>query len=209
VQTTRSAPALETEKAELISRVQQAEAEQDALKARAAALTAEIAQLRTDALGTGEEARELTAQLAVLEPVTGAGAVRGPGLVVIVDDAPADSGDARDQVLDIDLQMLVNGLWQSGAEAIAINGHRLSSLTAIRGAGDAITVDYRSLTRPYRIEAVGNPRTLPARWVESSGGAWWNELAQNRRMRYEVSSVDEMTLDADPGINLRYARRGR
>lgn len=209
VETTRSAPALETERAELISRVQQAEAEQDALQAQVASLDAEIAQLRTDALGEGEEASQLTAQLAALEPVTGAGAVRGPGLVITVDDAPSDSGDTRDQVLDLDLQMLVNGLWQSGAEAISINGHRLSTLTAIRGAGDAITVDYRSLTRPYRVEAVGNPQTLPARWVESSGGAWWNELAQNRRMRYEVSSVDEISLDADPGITLRYARRSR
>ena len=65
-------------------------------------------------------------------------------------------------MLDIDLQILVNGLWESGAEAISINGHRLSNLTAIRGAGDAITVDYRSLTRPYQIEAIGDPRTLPA-----------------------------------------------
>jgi uncharacterized protein YlxW (UPF0749 family) len=209
VQTTRTAPALETQRAELISRVQQAEAEQDALRARAAAVEAEIATLRRAALGQDEEAQQLTAQIAALEPVTGAVAVRGPGLVITVDDASSDSGDSRDQVLDLDLQVLVNGLWQSGAEAVAINGHRLSNLTAIRGAGDAITVDYRSLTRPYRIEAIGDPRTLPARWVESSGGAWWTELAQNRRMRYEVSTVDEIALDADPGLALRYARAGR
>ncbi|GAA3604909.1 DUF881 domain-containing protein [Microlunatus ginsengisoli] len=206
VETTRSAPALETERAELITRVQQAEAQQDALRVQAATLNAEIAQLRRDALGDDDQAKALTAELNALEPVTGASAVRGPGLVITVDDAAGDGTDSRDQVLDIDLQMLVNGLWESGAEAISINGHRLSNLTAIRSAGDAITVDYRSLNRPYRVEAIGNPRTLPARWVESSGGAWWNELAQNRRMRYEVSSVDEITLDADPGMTLRYAR---
>jgi uncharacterized protein YlxW (UPF0749 family) len=206
VETTRSAPALETERAELITRIQQAEAQQDAQRAQIATLDDELARLRTAALGDDTEAKELTAELTALEPVTGATAVKGPGLSIIVDDAPADSADSRDQVLDIDLQILVNGLWESGAEAVAINGHRLSNLTAIRGAGDAITVDYRSLTRPYQIQAIGDPRTLPARWVESSGGAWWNELAQNRRMRYEVTSVDEMTLEADPGMTLRYAR---
>ena len=36
----------------------------------------------------------------------------------------------------MDLQILVNGLWESGAEAISVNGHRLSTLTAIRGAGE-------------------------------------------------------------------------
>ncbi len=205
-ETTRSAPALETERTELITRIRQAEAQQDAQRAQIATLDAEIAQLRTTALGDDAQAEELTTQLAALEPVTGASAVKGPGLVITVDDAAADSGDSRDQVLDIDLQVLVNGLWGSGAEAISINGHRLSNLTAIRSAGDAITVDYRSLTRPYQIQAVGDPKTMPARWVESSGGAWWNELAQNRRMRYEVTSVDEMTLEADPGMTLRYAR---
>ena len=102
-------------------------------------------------------------------------------MLIVVDDSPAASSDARDRVLDLDLQMLANGLWQAGAEAVAINGHRLSGLTAIRSAGDAITVDYRSLTRPYRVEAIGDPRTLQARFVESPAGAWWNDLAQNRR----------------------------
>ncbi|HET9649771.1 MAG TPA: DUF881 domain-containing protein [Microlunatus sp.] len=206
VETTRTAPAAETERRELIARIQQSEAQQDQLRSQIASLDAEIAQLRTDALGSDAEAQQLTGRIAALEPVTGATAVTGPGLVITVDDASGTSSDQRDQVLDLDLQILVNGLWSSGAEAIAINGHRLSSLTAIRGAGDAITVDYRSLTRPYQIQAIGNPRTLPARWVESSGGAWWNELAQNRGMRYEVSTVDAMTLDADPGMTVRYAR---
>ena len=90
----------------------------------------------------------------------------------MVDDAPVGRRTTRrDRVLDIDLQVLANGLWQAGAEAVSINGHRLSDLTAIRSAGDAITVDYRSLTRPYRVEAIGDPRTLQARFVESAGGA--------------------------------------
>ena len=36
---------------------------------------------------------------------------------------------------------LVNGLWQAGAEAISINGQRLTSTSAIRFAGQAILVD--------------------------------------------------------------------
>ena len=139
------------------------------------------------------------------DPVTGTVAVSGPGAVIVVDDATAGRDDTRDRVLDVDLQMLANGLWQAGAEAIAINGHRLSSLTAIRGAGDAITVDYRSLTRPYRIEAIGDPRTLQARFVESAAGAWWNELAQNRQCATRSATCAGSTCPADPGIVLRYA----
>ncbi len=88
-------------------------------------------------------------------------------------------------MLDIDLQILANGLWQAGAEAVAINGHRLSTLTAIRAAGEAITVDYRSLTRPYRVEAIGDPHTSQQQFVRDHAGLWWNELTQNRGMRYD------------------------
>ena len=206
LQTTRAAPAAETERAELIDRVQAAEARTEQLRSRLTATTAEIDELRAAALGGGGAASSLEEQIRRLDPVVGAVPVTGPGLVIMVDDSPAAGTDRRDQVLDVDLQVLANGLWQAGAEAVAINGHRLSNLTAIRSAGDAITVDFRSLTRPYRVEAVGDPRTLAARFVETSGSAWWHELAQNRGMRYEVGDDESLQLAADPGLALRHAR---
>ncbi|GAA1430654.1 DUF881 domain-containing protein [Microlunatus lacustris] len=207
VQTTRSAPALESERASLIDRVQAAERQQDGLRARATDLSEEIGILRAAALGGDATAQRLEREIATLGPVTGLVAVTGPGVVVVVDDAPepADGSEPGDRVLDLDLQLLANGLWRAGAEAVAVNGHRLSSLTAIRSAGDAITVDYRSLTRPYRVEAIGDPRTLPARLAESPAGAWWHDLEQNRGLRYELGEARELTLPADPGVALRWA----
>jgi uncharacterized protein YlxW (UPF0749 family) len=207
LQTTRAAPALQSERSELISRIQTAEREQDELRSRVTSLTEDIATLRDAALGDDDAARLVESQISMLDPVVGNTAVTGPGVLIVVDDSPSAAADARDRVLDIDLQVLANGLWEAGAEAISINGHRLSNLTAIRSAGDAITVDYRSLTRPYRVEAIGDVRTLQARFVESSAGAWWNDLAQNRRMRYEISDVKQLDLAADPGIVLRHAGR--
>jgi uncharacterized protein YlxW (UPF0749 family) len=207
LRTTQAAPALQDERAGLISRIKAAETKQDQLRGQVASLSAEIASLRESAIGDDATAKALVAQISRLGPAVGDTAVAGPGLLIAFDDAPDGNGEARNRVLDLDLQILANGLWQAGAEAVAINGHRLSSLTAIRSAGDAITVDYRSLSRPYRIEAIGDPRTLPARFVESSGGAWWNELAENQRMRYEISTMDTIALPADPGILLRYARQ--
>jgi uncharacterized protein YlxW (UPF0749 family) len=207
VQTTRSAPALQTERAELIERVQDAAAQQDELRARVTALTAENATLRNAALGGDATSQELERRIETLEPVVGAVPVTGPGVRITVDDAAGSgTGEPGDRVLDLDLQILANGLWQAGAEAVVINGHRLSSLTAIRSAGDAVTVDYRSLTRPYLIEAVGDPRTLPAALAESSAGAWWHDLQQNRGMHYELTEVTELNLPADPGLTVRWAR---
>jgi len=205
--TTRTAPALQLERTELINRVHNAEREQDLLRGRVTALTEEIATLRAAALGDDDAAHTLETRINALDPVVGTVPVSGPGVLIVVDDSPSAAADARDRVLDIDLQILANGLWEAGAEAVSINGHRLSNLTAIRSAGDAITVDYRSLTRPYRVEAIGDLRTLQAGFVESSAGAWWNDLAQNRQMRYEISDVKQLDLAADPGMVLRHAGR--
>ncbi len=211
VQTPRAAPALQTERSELINRVQEAEIRQDALRARATDLDAEISTLRAAALGGDTTSQQLERQITTLGPVAGTVAVTGPGVVIVVDDGAdrSEGADAGDRVLDLDLQILANGLWQAGAEAVSINGHRLSALTAIRSAGDAITVDYRSLTPPYRVEAIGDPKTLPAGFAETGAGAWWHDLQQNRGMRYELAEADKLTLPADPGLTLRWATVAR
>ena len=96
------------------------------------------------------------------ELAAGTGAVGGPGLRVTVEDAPVTRADpeAADpdlRVQDVDLQVVVNGLWAAGAEAVAVNGQRLTALTAIRTAGSAILVDLAPLSSPYVVEAVGRP----------------------------------------------------
>ena len=53
-------------------------------------------------------------------------------------------------MLDRDLQVIVNGLWAAGAEAIAVNGQRLTACSAIRSAGEAILVDFRPLSAAVR-----------------------------------------------------------
>ena len=97
----------------------------------------------------------------------------GPGLVVRLDDAAGD-GDGADvdprtdvddsgRVTDRDLQTVVNEVWAAGAEAVAVNGQRLTALSAIRSAGDAILVDFRPLTPAVRRSwRVGDPTRCAA-----------------------------------------------
>ena len=59
---------------------------------------------------------------------------RGPGVRIVVDDAPGRRRD-RSAVRDADLAELVDGLWEAGAEAISINGQRLTASRAIRNVG--------------------------------------------------------------------------
>ncbi len=174
-------------------------------------LRQQIAKARRDALALDGEAAA-SAVLDRLDRSTGAIAVTGPGLVVTVDAAsrPSDgtttaSPRAEDRVLDRDLQALVNGLWAAGAEAITINGQRLTTLSAIRSADVAILVDYRPLLPPYVVRAIGAPRTLEPAFADSSGGRDWRLLADNYGFRFEVASKDDIALPAAEGLTLRVA----
>lgn len=199
--TLRVAPDLEQERRDIVMRLRAVEQANDGLRAEEDAVAAEVRRLQAET-GSGTQAR-----VDEIEPVVGARAVTGPGLLIVVDDADQTRQGAS-RVADVDLRELANGLWLAGAEAIAINGHRVTARTAIRGAGSAVTVNYRSLTRPYRIEAIGDPRTLQARFAQTPGGAWWQGLRDNYGMKYEVSGATQLRLAADPGLTVSYATPG-
>lgn len=203
LQTTRSTDLAAAQRQELLDRVATARERQAALGAQATELDLEIRDLGAQALGNPA----LREELAQLELISGASAVTGPGIVVTVDDAP-DATTAQGRVLDGDLTRLVNGLWQAGAEAIAVNGRRLTVLTPIRSAGAAITVDYVSLSPPYRVEVIGNPDTLQARFNQTTGAAWWHLIVQNYALSMTIAQAEaDLSLPADPGMTLRHSER--
>jgi len=208
---------------EVRSRAPQAAYEREALlaqiakrKADFAAESAQLEVLRQQVIGlqgtaavTSERDAELLANLGPVRTLTGAAPVSGPGVRVVADDAPDAKPRSQGMVLDIDLQVLINGLWQAGAEAIAVNGHRLGPLSAIRSAGSAITVNYRSLSPPYVVLAIGDPGTLEARFIDTTAGQTWLDLETNFGLRFDIDASDALTLPAAPGprLQVRYAQR--
>jgi uncharacterized protein YlxW (UPF0749 family) len=201
----RSAPAAEKQRNELIDRVNQADNRLTELRNHQSQLADEVRRLQAGGLSNDSAGAALQQKLDDLELQTGAISVTGPGIKAVIDDAKnADAKEGR--LLDVDLQQLVNGLWTAGAEAISVNGHRLTSLTAIRGAGSAITVDYSSLTPPYTVLAIGDTATMPARFAQSSGGQWVQYLVSNFDVRMTITTEDSLLVPADATIALRYAK---
>ncbi|MGH3472594.1 MAG: DUF881 domain-containing protein [Nocardioidaceae bacterium] len=168
---------------------------------------AQVTRLQQSAATAATRAHQLSTQMQALQMSAGTIGVTGPGVVVTVDNAAASLGSGNGGViLDKDLQALANGLWASGAEAISINGRRLTSLSAIRKAGQAITVNYRSLTPPYVVTAVGNPDTLPAKFLETAGGQAWQALHANFGIRFNIVANGNVTVPGAPHPLLTYAR---
>ncbi|MEU8221929.1 DUF881 domain-containing protein [Kribbella sp. NPDC048915] len=205
VQNYRSAPEAEKQRKELIARINTADGRLNDLRNNQSRLADEVRRLQASGLSSDSAGAALQQKVDDLELQTGAIAVTGPGLKVVIDDAKdADAKEGR--LLDVDLQQLVNGLWTAGAEAVSVNGRRITSLTAIRGAGSAITVDYSSLTPPYTVLAIGDTATMPARFAQSSGGQWVQYLVSNFGVRMTITTEDSLLVPADATIALRYAK---
>ncbi|MEZ5116763.1 MAG: DUF881 domain-containing protein [Candidatus Nanopelagicales bacterium] len=198
VQTRAVAPATEAQRAELVVRVEQATATNVRLEEQVAALQREVTAAQEAALTATGGGQQLTGRLAVLEAAAAYTPVQGPGATVVLRDAEA-SDDAVDpdlgRVLDRDVQLVVNGLWQAGAEAIAVNGRRLTARTAIRSAGPAILVDYSPLTPPYRVEAIG-PADLGDVFRRGDAGDALRDLADTYGLRFGVEDSDRLSLPA-------------
>ena len=190
----------------LIARI---DAERDALagtQERVGRIQAVINELQTESDRVGQDQVTAGEVLRRLQTRTGYVAVTGPGVRITVQDAP--SVDPDDAIRDSDLALLVNGLWTAGAEAIAINNQRLTALTYIKNSSQAINVNSRPLVPPYVVEAIGDPRTLQARLLESPSGGRFDEFA--RALDWEVTrqNVDRLRLPQAPARVLRAAKKG-
>nr|WP_281497249.1 DUF881 domain-containing protein [Ornithinimicrobium sp. F0845] len=166
------------------------------LRAEIADLQKAVAQPRT-----GQDQRLSAAQRA------GATAVMGEGVVLTLNDPPltADSEDGE-RVLARDLQVIVNGLWANGAEAISINEQRLTATSTIRFAGEAIVVDLRALARPYEVRVIGPQDQLLDELSTGATGDYLGELRSQFRISVEVAPDDEVTVPAGSRLSTRVAR---
>ncbi|MFJ9891264.1 DUF881 domain-containing protein [Streptomyces sp. NPDC091287] len=206
-----SAPVVAKEREELIDRIDAETEAADTLESDVDALRRDVSERQRKALEQhGGDQGQLVALLAGATPVD------GPGVKLVVDDAKdtdqggggprestgfADTGRVRDR----DMQRVVNGLWESGAEAIAINGQRLTALSAIRAAGDAILVDNRPLVPPYTVLAVGDGKKLATAFQDSADGQYLQALKESFDIRTSISDQAEVRLPAAPSLIVRTA----
>lgn len=207
-QTHANAPAVAQARNDLIDRVRSETDQADDLQRRLEVLRAEVDGVRDEALAATSAGSAARAELARLSAMAGVSAVRGPGIKVVVDDAPTGSlraDGATGRVLDTDLQRLLNGLWAAGAEAVSVNNQRLTQLTAVRSAGDAILVAYRPLSPPYEVLAIGNPSDLEVDFVDGPGGRWFQTL-KGFGISFTVTAEKDLRLPAATGVTLRNAQ---
>lgn len=201
VQTARGADAAQSSRAVLVDRVVERRDTLASLQDRILELRSDV-ETSEDVLATATTNRlTVESRLRRLQVRTGFIAVSGEGVRVTMTDAPAGG----ELVRDTDLQLLVNGLWEAGAEAISINGQRLTARTAIKNSDVVVNVNSVPLRSPYVVNAIGDRRTLPADLLASESGIGVANLVTRFGFGFEMDPVEELVLPASPPRTLRHA----
>ena len=144
--------------------------QQEALKQRILDLRTQIGSLEAAGQGSAALTKELNAQLDQARIAAGLVPLRGHGFVLKLEDSPAAApgdADAADFLVSgDDVRTVVEELWLAGAEAIAVNGERVSGPTAIVDIGGSVLVNSAYLAPPFDVAAIG-PATCSIGFVRA------------------------------------------
>jgi len=187
------------------------------LQARVADLNRQVGSLSRQV--SDSQVTELLRQVDLLRGPSGFSAVRGPGLTVVLNDAPKSEIDAaaepggvsQDELVvhQQDIQAVVNALWSGGAEAMTIQGQRVISTTGIKCVGNTVVLHGITYSPPYRIAAIGNPVDLQSSLDSSLYVQSYLFFVNAYQLGYRVSSSSSMEMPAYTGAaKLKYARPG-
>ncbi|MFC8597018.1 DUF881 domain-containing protein [Isoptericola sp. NPDC057191] len=185
---------------------------------RVSDLTDRMNELETEIDDLGKKANaDLPTRSAALAAdesvVTGALPVGGPGVRVALDDAPASSqsiSGARPDDLVVhqqDVQHVINALWAGGAEAMTLQGERVTATSAFRCSGNILLLHGKVFSPPYVIEAVGDPTALRASLDADPGVAIYKQYVDWVALGWSVKQSDDLDLPAYTGSSeMKFAK---
>ncbi|OYN89463.1 hypothetical protein CGZ91_11280 [Parenemella sanctibonifatiensis] len=175
------------------------------LRRDATALRAEVDALTETAAG------EEGAGLARARQEAGGDPVQGPAIQVTLSDAPdsvlAEGVDESMLVVhQQDIQAVVNAMWAGGAEAMTIQGQRVTSLTAVKCVGNSVVLHGVPYGPPYVIVAVGDSAGMQAQLESDSWVQAYRGFARRYQLGYEQQLLQRASLPGyEGGGELEYA----
>jgi len=199
------------ERTPLVETALDLQAQQEGLKQQILELRASIQDLEATGQGGAAVTKDLNDQLEEARIAAGLSPLSGPGLVIQLSDStvvvPPD-GNARDYLASgRDVLVVVEELWLAGAEAIAVNGERVTVATAVVDIGGSVLVNSAYVTAPYQVSAIG-PDDMFDRLGRSVGFVdFVRSRAETFGIGVSYATPDSVDLPAYAGsVNLRYGR---
>jgi len=199
------------ERTPLLETAGQLQADQDAVKKRILELRAQIQSIEGEGEGAEDLVRQLNARLQEARIAAGLIALTGTGIVLQLEDSrdpvPPGGSDADYLVGSRDIRTVVEELWGAGAEAIAVNGERITSASAIIDIGPSLLVNSAYLAPPYQVSAIGPP-DLYDRLSASPGFVdFVRARGDGYGIQISLAEPDSVDVPAFVGtVTLRYSR---
>lgn len=199
------------ERAPLVETATALRSQQDELKTAILDLQARIAVAQGAGEGSAAVVKELNDQLETARIAAGLIPLTGTGIVLLVDDSlepvAPDANEADYLVGARDVRTVIEELWSAGAQAIAVNGERITPTSAVIDIGPSVLVNSVYLAAPYQITALGPP-DLYARLSASPGFVdFIRARAQTYGLRVAFAEPESVDIPAFAGtVTLRYAR---
>ncbi len=172
-----------------------------------AQLSRRLSELRAETrelAGSQSVAGPTQAQLAAAAAAAGTRPVRGPAVRVTLTDAPTDATPqgVNESLLVVhqqDIEAVVDALWRGGAEAMTIQGQRVTSRTGIKCVGNTVVLHGVPYAPPYVIEAIGDQVRLDGALQASAPLMVFRQYADAYRLGYRVQRVREAAMPAYAG----------
>lgn len=193
------------ERSTLIETALGLQGQQDALKSQILDLRTQIGQLEAQGPSSDAQVRQLNADLEEARIDAGLIALQGPGLVFRIEDSGQPGGGADALVSAADIRTLVDELWLAGAEAVAVNGERVTVSTAFLDIGGSVLANSAYLQPPYKVAAIG-PRGLYDRVRASATfAAFVATRVEGDGIQLSVAELDEVDVPAFAGtVNVKF-----
>lgn len=212
-----TAPGMHETQQALAGSVRAAETTVTDVAARRDTLAAEVDAERRSRLEGDARGQQLLGQLDEANFAAAATPVTGPGLTVTVTDPGASENlsdvskerlpGSQQVILDRDLQLVVNSLWVSGAEALSVGGVRIGPNVTVRQAGGGILVDNQPISSPYVVQAIGPPHAMQDVFDRSPGLQRLRLLETSYGVGVSVSGSDVLTLPAGSVREVNFAKQ--
>jgi uncharacterized protein YlxW (UPF0749 family) len=210
-------PGVRTAQQLLVRSVRSTEETDTKLAQQRSTLSSRLDDVQRLALADDAEGQRLLSRLDGLSLAAASTAIIGPGLTVKVTDPGASPNlsdvskqrvsGSRQIILDRDLQLVINSLWASGAEAISVGGVRIGPNVTIRQAGGAILVDNNPTSSPYTILAVGPPHAMRDVFENSPGLQRLRLLEVSYGVGIAVNVSDGLSLPAGSVREVKFAKQ--
>ncbi len=160
--------------------------------------------------GTVSEKR-IQSELDETRTLAGVTELVGPGVrITLVDSAKKpmtgiDVLEQRNLVHDFQISAIVNELKAADAEAVAVNGQRIVSRSAVRCVGPIVHINHVAASPPFVIEAIGDAATLFS--AMSIAGGVLEDVRRYDAGMVKIEKIGKLHLPAYAGgTQMRFGR---